>query len=277
MLTRMFISASAVALALMAFHSTGKAATAQTGHLTMTATDYGFTGPELVPAGLTAVEVVNQGTEVHHAQLIRLAPGKTADDFAAAMKADPDHPPTWVTFVGGPNAVLPGDRATAVMDLSPGQHLVLCLVPNKAGVAHVVLGMAKPFLVTEAVGAPVAEPKPDVVITARDFQFVLSRPITAGAHTIQLVNEGSQAREVVLVRLAPDAKAKDFIAAFEPGAGGPPPGRPLGGIVGIERGARGVFTAKFDPGQYALICFFPDVKTGAPHFTKGMTWDFEVR
>jgi len=35
--------------------------------------------------------------------------------FAAAMKADPDHPPTWVTFVGGPNAVLPGDRATVVL------------------------------------------------------------------------------------------------------------------------------------------------------------------
>ena len=92
-----------------------------------------------------------------------------------------------------------------------------------------------------------------------------------------VVNEGAQAHEVVLVKLAPAAKAKDFIAAFEPGAGGPPPGRPLGGIVGIERGARGLFTAQFDPGQYALICFFPDPKTGAPHFAQGMTWEFDVR
>lgn len=240
-------------LALAATNPTGQTLAAQPGQFTMTATDYGFMGPEQVPSGLTAIEVLNQGAEVHHAQLVRLAPGKTPADFAAAMTADPQQPPTWATFVGGPNAVVPGDRATAVMELQPGQHLVLCLIPNKTGVAHVALGMVKPFMVTEAVQTRIAEPKPDVVITARDFQFMLSKPITAGSHTIQVVNEGAQAHEVVLVKLAPAAKAKDFIAAFEPGAGGPPPGRPLGGIVGIERGARGLFTAQFDPGQYALI------------------------
>ena len=269
--------ASLCGAALAVTYLTGQAQAAQPGQFTVTATDYGFVGPEQVLSGLTAVEVVNQGAEVHHAQLVRLAQGKTSADFAAAMKADPEHPPSWVTFVGGPNAVVPGDRATAVMDLQPGQHLVLCLVPNKAGVAHVALGMAKPFMVTEAAGTRIAEPKPDVVITARDFQFVLSKPITAGSHTIQLVNDGSQAHEVVLVKLAPGAKARDFIAAFEPGADGPPPGRPLGGIVGIERGLRDVFTAMFDPGPYALICFFPDTKTGAPHFAQGMTWEFDVR
>lgn len=275
MKTHIFASLCVVALA--ATTPTGQAWAAQPGQFTMTATDYGFVGPEQVPAGLTAVEVINEGAEVHHAQLVRLAPGKTPADFTAAMKADPEHPPTWVTFVGGPNAVVPGDRATALMELQPGQHLVLCLVPNKAGVAHVALGMGKPFMVTEALGTPLAEPKPDVVITARDFQFVLSKPITVGKHTIQLVNEGSQAHELVLVKLAPTARVKDFIAAFEPGVDGPPPGRPLGGIVGIERGARGLFTAQFDPGQYALICFFPDKKTGAPHFAQGMTWEFDVR
>lgn len=274
---KIHVFASLCVLALASTNPAAQGQAAQPGQVTMTATDYGFMGPELVPSGLTAVEVVNQGAEVHHAQLVRLAPGKTPADFAAAMKTDPDHPPAWVTFVGGPNAVVPGDRATAVMELQPGQHLVLCLVPNKAGVAHVALGMAKPFMVTERVGTRIPEPKPDVVITARDFQFVLSKPITAGSHTLQLVNEGGQAHEVVLVKLAPDAKAKDFIAAFEPGAAGPPPGRPLGGIVGIERGAHGVFTASFDPGSYALICFFTDAKTGAPHFAQGMTREFDVR
>ena len=274
---KVHIFASLCAFALTLTNPTGQAEAAQSGQFTMTATDYGFAGPDQVPSGLTAIEVVNQGAEVHHAQLVRLAAGKTPADFAAAMKADPAHPPTWMTFVGGPNAVVPGDRATAVMELQPGQHLVLCLVPNKAGVVHVALGMVRPFMVTEAVSTGVAEPKPDVVITARDFQFVLSKPITVGAHTIQLVNEGVQAHEVVLVQLARDAKAKDFIAAFEPGAAGPPPGRPLGGIVGIERGARGVFKAQFDPGPYALICFFPDKQTGAPHFLQGMTWEFDVR
>jgi hypothetical protein len=92
-----------------------------------------------------------------------------------------------------------------------------------------------------------------------------------------LVNEGAQAHEVVLVKLAPAAKAQDFIPAFESGAVEPPPGRPLGGIVGIERGARGLFSAQFDPGRYVLICFSPDTRTGALHFAQGMTWEFDVR
>ena len=68
---------------------TGQAQAAQPGNVTITATDYGFKSPEQVPSGLTAIEVINEGAEVHHAQLVRLAPGKTPADFAAAMKADP--------------------------------------------------------------------------------------------------------------------------------------------------------------------------------------------
>lgn len=281
MLSRTLVSALALACGVATFCPLGEASAAGShaagGRLTLTATDYGFTGPDRISAGMTSVEVVNQGHDVHHAQIIRLESGKTPADFAAAMKADPAHPPTWVSFVGGPNAVLPGDRAVATIQLNAGQYLVLCLVPDKAGVPHVALGMTKPFTVSRAVAASAVEPKPDVIITARDFQFDLSTPITAGSHTIQVRNAGTQAHEVVLVKLTADASAKDFIAAFEPGATAPPPGRPLGGMVGLDRGGRGSFTARFDPGRYALICFFPDTKTGAPHFAQGMTMEFLVQ
>jgi hypothetical protein len=81
----------------------------------------------------------------------------------------------------------------------------------------------------------------------------------------------------VVVKLAPGATAKDFAAAFEPGAAGPPPGLPVGGIVGLETGGRGYFTEVFEPGQYGLLCFFPDPQTGAPHFAKGMMLDIVVK
>ncbi|HZS11817.1 MAG TPA: hypothetical protein VFA38_06180 [Nitrospirales bacterium] len=60
------------------------------------------------------------------------------------------------------------------------------------------------------------------------------------------------------------------------GASGPPPGVALGGIVGLDRGTHGYFTAYFDAGRYALICFLPDAATGQPHFMKGMTAEFTV-
>ncbi|MGA6826906.1 hypothetical protein ACO9S2_04735 [Nitrospira sp. NS4] len=241
------------------------------------AQDYGFTGPDRIPAGMTTVQVRNEGKEPHHVQILQLTEGKTAADFQAAMKADPAHPPQWAKFVGGPNAVLPGSDATSMMQLTAGNYLLLCLIPDQKGVPHVALGMAKPLTVTPSARTVSTQPAADLSITTTDFAFALSQPMRAGAHTIHVMNAGGQQHEVVVVKLDPGKTAKDFGEAFEPGASGPPPGRPLGGIVGLERGGSGFFTGNFEPGRYGLICFFPDHQTGAPHFAKGMTLDFTVR
>jgi uncharacterized cupredoxin-like copper-binding protein len=247
------------------------------GAVVFTAHDYGFKGPDRVAAGMTTVRVSNQGKNLHHVQLVKLAQGKTAADFAASMKADPAHLPAWISFVGGPNAVVPGGQAEAIMQLDAGEYVLLCLIPNEQGVPHVALGMQKPVTVTPATSAAVAEPKADLTITQTDFSFSLSQPITAGHHTIQVTNKGGQPHEVVVVKLTPGATAKDWAAAFEPGAAGPPPGVPVGGIVGIDHGGRGYFTGDFEPGRYGLLCFFEDPQTGAPHFAKGMMLDLSVK
>jgi hypothetical protein len=239
--------------------------------------DYGYAGPDRIPAGMTTVEIVNQGQDLHHVQLVKLAAGKTAVDFVAAMKADPGHWPGWVSFVGGPNGVVPGSRATATMKLEAGHYLALCIIPDKQGVPHVMLGMEKSFTVVPVGTVASAEPAADLAITQRDFHFDLSKPVTAGTHTIQVTNGGSQPHEAIVVKLEPGATVKDFVAAFEPGASGPPPGRPIGGIVGLDRGGRGYFTATFDPGHYAVLCFFPDQTTGREHFAQGMIAEFTVR
>lgn len=239
--------------------------------------DFGYTGPDRIPAGMTSFEILNQGEDLHHAQLIKLADGKTPREFREAMKADPIHWPAWVRFVGGPNAVMPGERALAIMKLEPGNFLLLCIIPDQKGVPHVMLGMEKPLIVTPATAVSLEEPVADLTITQRDFLFDLSRPIASGTRTVQVTNAGTQPHEAVLVQLAPGATAKDFIAAFEPGAAGPPPGRAIGGIVGLDRGSQGYFTAHLEPGQYALICFFPDQVTGRLHFAQGMISEFPVR
>ncbi len=246
------------------------------GVVTFTAHDYGYQGPDRIPAGMTTVEIVNQGQDLHHAQLVKLAAGKTADEFISALKADPRHWPGWVSFVGGPNGVVPGDRATAAVMLEAGHYLVLCIIPDKHGVPHVMLGMEKPLTVVPVSTVSWAEPVADLTIIQRDFHFELSKPITAGTHTIEVTNAGGQPHEAVVVQLAPGATVKDFVAAFEPGATGPPPGRPMGGIVGLDRGGRGFFTATFDPGHYAIICFFPDQTTGREHVQQGMVREFTV-
>jgi hypothetical protein len=239
--------------------------------------DYGYTGPDRIPAGITTVEIVNQGQDLHHAQIVKLLAGKTAEDFVSAMKSNPAHWPSWISFVGGPNGIVPGDRTTATMRLDAGHYLLLCLIPDKKGVPHVMLGMEKRLTVIPMSTVAFDEPTPDLTITQRDFHFEISKPITAGTHTIQVTNGGGQPHEAIVIKLAPGATVKDFVAAFEPGASGPQPGRPVGGLVGIDRGGRGFFTTTFEPGRYAILCFFPDQTTGKEHFAQGMISEFTVR
>src|SRR6185295_1991323 len=131
--------------------------------------DYGFSGPESVPAGVTTIKIVNKGKDLHHAQLIRLARGKTVQDFRQALQADP-RIPDWAELLGGPNAVIPGERATAIVNLEPGNYLVVCWIPDKDNRPHVALGMVKPFKVR---GKPkVLElPSTDLRIDQVDFAF----------------------------------------------------------------------------------------------------------
>ena len=239
--------------------------------------DYGFTGPDHIPAGVTAVQIVNQGQDLHHIQLVQLLQGKTAADFSAAMKADPSRVPQWAKFMGGPNAVVPGSESVATMNLVEGNYLLTCVIPDKTGVPHMALGMQKSVVVKGGNAALVSEPKAGATVVMHDFQFALSQPITAGVQTIGVMNHGTQPHEVVVVQLQPGASALDFVKSVEPGASGPPPGRPIGGVVGMEAGDHAFFTAQFEPGRYGLICFFPDAGTGQPHFARGMTTEFTVK
>lgn len=243
--------------------------------VTFDAFDFGFKGPDSIQGGVVKFQINNAGKDIHHAQLIRLLDGKTADDFVAGMKQNPNGPmPGWVKFVGGPNAVIPGGRATAIMDLEPGHYLITCLIPDPKGVLHLTHGMTQPLTVT-APPAKVPEPKADFTVTLNDFNFSLSKPITAGKHTVKVVNNGTMPHELVLLHVAPGKKAADF-GHFDPAAGGLPPGKFIGGVVGIEKEMDVYFEANFIPGHYGLICFFPDEK-GEFHFKRGMTLDFVVK
>lgn len=251
--------------------------------VTFEAVDYGFKGPDSIPAGLTSVHIVNKGMDFHHVQLVRLTDGKTAEDFTTAVKTTPFDPlgpaaaPAWVRFIGGPNGAISGESATAVMNLEPGAYLLLCFIPDSKGVAHVALGMTKALKVTGAADSKAPEPTPAFNITAMDFSLTLDKPITAGIQTIRFTNAGMQPHEVLVVQLPPDKTIKDFAAAFEPGHSGPPPGKPISGVTGVDKGGHVFFTAKFDPGHYGLICFFMDGTKKAPHFALGMTNEFTVK
>jgi len=253
------------------------AATSAPAPVTVIATDFKLDMPAKVSAGAVTLRLVNNGKELHQAQIIRLDEGKTMADFQQAMKHE-GPPPGWVRFVGGPNGVAPGQEATSTATLVPGHYLVVCSIPGTDGVPHIMKGMSLPFEVTGGTGAaagalPVAE---DTVLLA-DYSFHTSRPLTPGRHTILVENIAAQPHELVLLRLAPGKTVDDFGKwATTGGMKGPPPAMPLGGIGVIDAGGQGVFTADLTPGDYGLICFVPDAKDGKLHLMHGMVKQLEV-
>ncbi len=244
--------------------------------VTVTANDFSFDAPGKVPAGAVTMRLVNNGKELHHAQMIRIEDGKTMEDIAKALK-NPGPPPSWVKFVGGPNAVAPGKEAYVTSVLTPGLYAYLCFMPSADKVIHASKGMVLPFEVMPASSASAADlPASDATITLADYDFQLSQPLTPGKRTILVENAGPQPHELALLKLAPGKSVADFAAWDAGGMKGPPPAEPIGGVVALDKGGRATFTVDLTPGEYGLMCFVPDSKDGKPHLAHGMMKTIKV-
>jgi hypothetical protein len=239
----------------------------------VTGEDFKFDAPDVIPAGMTQFVFTNKGPALHHLAILKLNGGKTIDDLQAAL-ANPGPPPSWVKEYGGPNAPVPGEESNATLNLTPGNYALICFV-DIGGPPHFAKGMIRPLRVVPSKKAAAA-PAASVTMTLFDYNFRLSGPIRAGTRTIRVRNVGQQHHEVELVQLAPGKTVKevlDWIGKPE----GPPPGKAIGGVAGMETGMTEYFTANFTPGKYGLICFLPDVKDGKPHLAHGMVQEFTVK
>jgi hypothetical protein len=246
-------------------------------HVIVTATDYAFQAPDSITAGLEMFHLVNQGPSIHHLVIVQMDSGKTLADLMAALK-NPGPPPAWMKMLGGPNAVPPTgvDTSVAYLTLAAGNYALICMVPDSAGVPHFVHGMERPLTVTPSSETPAAEPQPDVTIHLKDYDFVITGNLTAGTHTIRVVNDGPQTHEMVIAALAPRKKAMDVVKWVAGGMRGMPPGKPIGGASSMDPGVHETITATFAKGNYGLICFLPDAKDGKPHAMHGMAKDITV-
>jgi len=250
--------------------------------LDVTAREYAFDlSADTVPAGRTLVRLRNAGAELHHVALLRLDGNRHLNDLFEAMKAG-GKPPAWVHDVGGPNPPAPGATAQAAVTLEPGHYAVLCFIPAKDGQPHVMKGMAKELTVTAASAASASKSTfaaigtPDATLTLDDYSFTLDKPLAAGRHVIRVRNAAQQAHEVFIVQLAPGKTVHD-VMAWVAKMDGPPPGMPMGGTSGIDRGGSNDIIVDLPAGEYGLLCFYPDAKDGQEHVKHGMFKQISVK
>jgi hypothetical protein len=243
------------------------------------ATDFGFESPAQIEAGLVSLILKNEGQEPHHAQLVRLNDGVSLEQFQAALQESPEAAFPLVAFTGGPGLVDPGLSSQVTLELDPGQYLLLCFMPSHDGVPHLAKGMVKPFEVVAHADhdqSNAAQLKADAVVKLLDFSFILPSEVKAGKQLWQVVNEGPQVHEIMIVKLA-EGKTVGDIMAFMHAPAGAPPFVNMGGLQALNPGASGWLNLDLEPGEYVALCHVPDPASGTPHEMMGMALPFSVK
>lgn len=116
---------------------------------TVQLTEYAFKTSHPIAAGKRTILVENGGKQGHELVLLKLAPGKSAKDFAVwattgGMKGPPPAMP-----MGGVGTLDQNGSATFTAELSPGEYAFMCFLPDaKDGKMHVEHGMVTQFKVS---------------------------------------------------------------------------------------------------------------------------------
>jgi uncharacterized cupredoxin-like copper-binding protein len=261
-----------VAMLLLLFPEYGLGENAM---VTYTAEDYAFAGPKQISSGWQTVRLSNRGRDVHQIQFLELPIDKGLADIEQALTGGAATLPAWLRRHGGVNSVAPGHEARVVIHLPPGEYVVLCGIPNARGRAHALLGMMRPLHVVQ--GSATASPaRTDTILRMKEFSFALSEPLTAGPRMLHVINNGTDGHELVVIHLAADMSAQDFVMHYRPGGAPNPAGIEAGGMTGLDPGRQGYVYLDVEPGRYGLLCFLADSITRTPHFHRGMWMDVEV-
>lgn len=207
--------------------------------------EYAFAMPDRVKGGITSMNFVNTGKELHEYGLGRLERGKTLADLDKVL-AKGGEPPDWVDDIGGVPGLTPGDRISITRRLRPGKYVLVCFIPGPNGKPHYELGMKKQFTVAGNSGA--ASPKADGVVVASDKKMEVPT-VSAGRQTLELRNAAKEPREFNLLTLEPGKTRRDAGRWFNGGFKGKPPLKLLGAMQSIAPGTSVFLTVNLESGR----------------------------
>lgn len=244
------------------------------------ASDYAFSLPSTISAGTVTLVMRNVGQETHHAQLFKLNPGVSLDQFTAALAAPGPSVFGLVSFAGGTGALDPGSGNEEVtLDVQEGEYVAVCLIQGPDGVPHFLKGMLKPITVTApTLGPAVRQPSASQTVAMRDFAYDTQTDVfPAGRNTWRVTNTGLQPHELQVARLDVGATPADIVSFFSGPRSGPPRYTSLGGLQGIAPNADAFVALDLAAGDYAFYCAIPDPTNGLQHLREGMIKQVTVR
>lgn len=261
--------------------SNGGVTTAAGGisEVTYTAVDYSYQGPDQLPAGWTRFTLDNRGKSRHDLMLYKIEAGKTLQDVTQALSAG--GPPDWAQSYGSTSANA-GTTGSYLVDLAPGNYVMLSFGDNPQGPPDAAQGMVKMLTVTGTppAAASVQLPQPDATINMVDYHFQVTGTLKSGSQTILLTNGGTEMHEAQVLQLKPGTTLEQFQKLLMQANGSQEsqiPATPIWGMV-LSPKVSAYSTATLTAGDYVIVCFIPSPKNGGkPHYALGMISPFTVK
>jgi hypothetical protein len=216
----------------------------------VTVTEDGFDIPGQLESEPVRLMLHNAGKVLHHTYFALLDEGVTEEDLRSALSKGPDELFPFITIAGSMPEIEPMEVSEITMLFPEGNYVMID--PEVKGPPPLSF-----FTVTPASGPDVEVPVADYLIETGDFYFNITDPIS-GEATVEITNVGQQNHEVGIGREV-GGEEKEVTTIFAPAPGG-----------------RMWTSLSLKPGDYTLVCFLPDPKTGKQHVKLGMKKTFTV-
>ncbi len=253
------------------------------------ATEYSFAISPDPSAGLkpgwTLLTFHNLGAEPHQAMFAHIKDGVDLAELAAAGAGDSSGAGAidFVDMVGGVSYIGSGQNTTAMVNLTEGLVMAMCYVPDANGVAHALMGMTTPLVISAptdtATAPPVASGGESVVGTITLSEDGYQLPDEMGAGWYRVRNTDSAVHELALLRLGKPIADEQTKLVVEDLAANRTPSvtvEAVGGMGAISPGFDGYLYLDLEQGEYLVVDFMPDPGEPRPHMLDGYYTRFSI-
>jgi len=267
--------------------STIRAGAAGSNTLTVKAGEYTYVLKGNPKAGWTQINFENAGVENHMMAGFHLKKGTTPAQLKKALLSQDQSALTKIAASGGdpsvsglPALVGPGQKTTALTELTPGTYGIACFVPAPDGSPHAAHGMFKVFTVS---GKSNLKPPTDGVaeVSLSDTAITVPSGDAPKNLTAKVTNTGTTVHSFQLVKLAEGKTLDDantyFNTLFNTGKApeGDAPATLVGGVQEVAPGGIAYVEWSLPAGNYGYVS--TDGNAPNDDFAKGLHGTFAIR
>jgi hypothetical protein len=245
--------------------------------LAVVASDTALEASPTVPAGLTTVRLVLNGTARRDLVVHRIPAGTAAEQLVRGAAGRSERWFAQWSF-GGPG--VPRDSAkdaSATFDLRPGRYVLVSYEVDSSGRARGDRFLWRQFTaISASILVSGRFPVPDATLKVKDARIDVVGAMRPGQRTIQVENVGGLPHDVLIGRLLA-GRTIDDVRRWDHDRGGAPPFVYVGGITPMSPGMSAQTRLVLQSGVHVVLCTMRHTRERANDYQLGVLAEFRVK